>query len=386
MRILLLSQSYPPVLGGLQTAVYHLVSGLSRQGHEVRVVTNRYPRSLPAYEVQNNIAIRRWLFLHPKLQYIWHKRMDLFLASLVYGPITQFQLNSLMRGFRPEVVNLHFPADMIPFVLSLKSLYSFRLIVSLHGDDVERWLVGGSPRKHAEVRQSSLRSFARILCEADWITACSGDLLRKAQQLVPSIKDRSSVIYNGVDLQSFQMIDNQITDRPYIFAYGRLTHKKGFDLLIEAFAKIAQYFLDIDLIIAGSGEEQQHLIKIIQKQKLDHRILFWGQAKPSEVAQLLNGCQLVVIPSRQEPFGIVALEALASGKPVIASRVGGLIEILDKTQAMLVDPSIDSLAQALSHWLSTPPDWNSSESRAWANQFSWQKTIDEYEAVLLGEK
>src|SRR5438132_12990022 len=101
MRVLLLPQSYPPVLGGLQTVAQMLAQHLSHQGHSVRVVTNRYPRSLRNHEMSDGVPVSRWLLLTPTFGHLRRGRPELFLASLYYYPSTLFRLTLLMQTFRP---------------------------------------------------------------------------------------------------------------------------------------------------------------------------------------------------------------------------------------------------------------------------------------------
>src|SRR5690606_37416515 len=99
--------------------------------------------------------------------------------------------------------------------------------------------------------------------------------------------------------------------------------------------------VQIDLLIAGDGEEKESLISKTQKLGLAGNIHFVGRASSDQVVQLLNGCRFVVVPSRQEPFGIVALEAMAARKPLLATAVGGLVELLEPTSACLVQPTVE---------------------------------------------
>jgi glycosyltransferase involved in cell wall biosynthesis len=316
MRILLVPNTYHPILGGVQTATHNLAQNLLKSGHEVQVVTNRYPRSLPAREVIDGVSIRRLLFLSTSIDTLKRGRADLFLASFYVYPSSLYRLRNLMRRFRPDVVNVHFPDHQSRFVLALRRRFKFRLVVSLHGDEIERSVTAGS-------LQSILRA-------ADAVTACSQHLLDQAIRLAPAITTKAHVVHNGIDLNRFVDKNEHFHPRPYALAFGRLTHKKGFDLLLKAFAQSAAEEPDIDLIIAGEGEEQQALIQQARQLGLERRVHFRGQANPEEVVRLLNGCRFVVVPSRREPFGIVALEALAAGKPLLATRTGGLAEFLTR--------------------------------------------------------
>jgi D-inositol-3-phosphate glycosyltransferase len=159
-----------------------------------------------------------------------------------------------------------------------------------------------------------------------------------------------------------------------------LTYKKGFDVLIEAFAK-NQSQADPDLIIAGGGEEYDALRSQVERLGLNGSIHFFGEASKRDVVKLLNGCLNVVVPSRSEPFGIVALEGLAAGKPVLATRVGGLPELLEGADAFLVpagDPS--QLAHAMNRALqrSKREPAFGSRNRQIAARFSTQRMIAGY--------
>src|SRR5262249_12289772 len=103
MRLLLISSTYPPVLGGVQTVVHALARQWVCEGHAVQVVTNRFPRSLPREEVNDQIPISRMLFLAPKLDQLRQGRLDLLLASLYFGPKARYHLVRLMDAFRPDV-------------------------------------------------------------------------------------------------------------------------------------------------------------------------------------------------------------------------------------------------------------------------------------------
>src|SRR5260370_22964692 len=102
--ILIVSSSYAPVVGGVQTVSHNLAKQLISSGHNVRVVTNRYPVALPAKEIIDGVRIDRLLFLSPGFHYLRRRRPDLFGASLFYGPQSLSKLRKVMRDFRPEVV------------------------------------------------------------------------------------------------------------------------------------------------------------------------------------------------------------------------------------------------------------------------------------------
>jgi glycosyltransferase involved in cell wall biosynthesis len=394
MRILLMPNTFAPVLGGLQTATHNLAKHLLQNVHQVQVVTNRYPRSLPAHEMLDGIPIHRLLLLSPDFDSLRRRRPDLFVASWYFYPHSSWQLRNLMRRFRPRVVNVHFPDHQIRFVLGLRQQFEFRLVVSLHGHDVEKL---GNDSVATKPLQSILR-------EADAVTACSQHLLDGAIRVEPSITDKARVIHNGVDPDRFADKSFHFHRRPYVFAFGRLTHKKGFDMLLEAFAQAEGAAEETDLIIAGDGEEWDALCLQAQRLGLTGRVHFRGRATPEEVVRLLNGCLFVVVPSRSEPFGIVALEALAAGKPLLATTTGGLVEFLTefsdgKMQSeqsdnllfgsapvvTLVDPRVDELATGLRRMFELVfNDSREMSDYQIADKYSWAHVTRCYESVLVG--
>lgn len=382
MRILLFPASYAPIVGGLQTVAQTLARSFKEQGHEVSVITNRYPMSLPPKESIDGVTIQRLLLLGPHADQLRRKRPDLFFASLYFYPASYWQLKDIIRRFRPNVVNVHFPDHQIPFVLKLRREFDFRLVVSLHGHDIKRAVNGheianGTDEPGQSAR--ALRNLRAILQDADVVTACSRDLLNEANRVELTISGKSHVIHNGIDQARFQNREPYDHPRPYVLALGRLTHNKGFDLLIEAFAQ-HQSEIKPDLIIAGDGEERDSLRAQVKKLGLSRNVFFFGQATPNEIVRLLNGSLFVVVPSIAESFGIAALEAMAAGKLVLATRVGGLPEFVDEPINKLVDPSVAGLTTGLTECLAQSKQLSERglANRKTAAKFTWTRTVEQY--------
>ncbi len=346
MRILMVPSSYAPVIGGVQAVVRGLAYGLKKEGQTVLVVTQKYPRRLACHEMVDGIEVRRMLFLKPGALFLRKGRLDLLAASFFYYPVAISALSAIFRDFRPEIVNLHFAGAQAPFVLNMRRHFRFKLVVSLHGDDVEKFF---DPLR----ADRNLEDLTRLLNEADRITVCSGYLLRRLSEIAPSAAEKTKVIHNGIDLEQYRDSAGFNHSRPYIFSCGRLVPKKGFDLLLQAFARVSVN-RNVDLILAGDGEQKAALQNMAHELGIKNKVIFYGKAESSELLQLLNGSEFVVVPSRQEPFGLVALEAMAAGKYVAATRVGGLPEFLEGTQNALVEASVEGLAKALSEALADP--------------------------------
>jgi glycosyltransferase involved in cell wall biosynthesis len=373
MRILLFSNSYSPAFGGLQTVARHLAKGFTAQGHEVRVLANRYPFSLPALEQIDGIPVHRDLFLLPYLDDLRRFRPDLFLLYGFFSLLTLLNLTRLMRSFRPDVINIHYPLRQTPFVLWLKRRFPFRLVVSLHGGEV-------LPSARTGSDGEGLRELLR---QADAVTSCSHWLLDQVIQWEPGVKDKGVVIHNGITLERFENIIKYPHPKPYLLAYGRFSFPKGFDLLLDAFAKISKQFPHVDLILAGEGEDREALESQSSALGCSGQVHFLGRATPEEIVELLNGCLFVVIPSRSEAFGIAALEALAAGKPVLATQVGGLTELLNGSSSHLVQPTADGLARGMTEWLALD-QLPQPDRQNLVSEYSWERMAADYERVLQG--
>src|SRR6185312_16292220 len=175
---------YSPVVGGLQTVARALARALDQKGHDVLVVTNKYPRSLPKREQIEGIDVRRVHFLNPRVDDVKRRRLELFLAALYFSRATGFQLERIVRSFRPDVVNVHYPDAQVPFVLPLRRRFEFRLAVSLHGYDLERY--SGAKTSNARERKNLIA----LLRQADVVTTCSNYLLDQARKLEPSLAEK----------------------------------------------------------------------------------------------------------------------------------------------------------------------------------------------------
>lgn len=390
MRILIVTYSYLPVLGGLQAAVHGLATSLAAAGHTIHIVANRHPRRLPAAETMDGLPVHRWVFETPAFTgLIGGRRFKSYVASFYYRSSTRRRIIDYIDRFEPDLVNVHFPAGQTPFILAAHERSPFRLAVSLHGEDVERWFVDQPGRRVSAERQRKneprqLADLRRLLRVADLVTACSASLLEKARLLEPLINSKSHVLHNGVDLARFASAGIIPRQHPYVLAYGRLVEKKGFDLLLEAFAEVAGTYPETDLIIAGSGELRGDLTAMVARLGLTGRAHLVGEADAAGIVSLLNGALFVVIPSRREPFGIAALEAMAAGKAILATRVGGLPEFIGDTGNQLVEPGVEGLAAGLRAFLSQPDALPriGQENRRRALEFSWDRVARRFLELL----
>jgi glycogen(starch) synthase len=225
----------------------------------------------------------------------------------------------------------------------------------------------------------------KILHAADWVTACSESVLAHARRMMPEIVPCSSVIYNGIAGPTFAPGPIPF-DPPRLLCLGRLVAEKGFDLALSAFAIVLARFPGARLVIAGDGSERERLQQQTIRLELANSVEFAGRVAPETAAHLIDQSTLVVIPSRLEGFGLVALEAAWMARPVVATRIGGLPEVVVHEQTGLLVESENSraLAEAIALLLDNPETatrlGRAARSRA-EEVFGWERHVDAYEAL-----
>ena len=199
------------------------------------------------------------------------------------------------------------------------------------------------------------------------------------------------VVPNGVDLSRFDLSIDALqsrgeyglpTDASVLLAVGRLSQEKGFDVLIAAFALLSPQHSQVRLCIVGDGPQAEALKR--QAAPLGDRIRFLGPI--AAAASLFAAADVVVVPSRQEGQGIVPLEAMAAGKPVVASRVGGLMETIVEGETGLLVPAGDAqaLAGAIEALLNAPiqrADLGAAGRRRVEQEYVLQTQIQKIEAI-----
>ncbi len=223
-------------------------------------------------------------------------------------------LRALLR-VRPAVVNVHFVTAETLYFAWLKRLFGYRLILSFHGSD----LLLPNPQTAAVMPS--------LLAAADAVTVVSQDMRRSAERMPGVDMSRVHVVPNGIDLDFWCPSPAPRAAGKTMLAAGRLEPVKGFDLLIAAFAQIAQSCPDARLVIAGDGSQREELERQAADAGLSGRVAFAGFLKREELRAAYREADLFVMPSRSEGFPVALLEAMATGLPFVAAKVGGVGEI-----------------------------------------------------------
>ncbi len=242
-------------------------------------------------------------------------------------------------------------------------------------------LEGGEPgglfTANPRVLRWALRRSTRVV-------ACARSLAASARALAPDIEPRLMFIPNGVDPARFGDGPSYRHPLPYIAAVGRLVPQKGFDVLLEAFARVP---IPVDLLIAGEGPERPRLEILRERLGLRGRVHLLGTMDPATVASLYRGAALVAVPSRWEGLPLVCLEAMATGRAVVASRVDGIPDaVVDGETGLLVQrEDVEELTVALATLLADPPRcarFGQRGREVVCQELTWKKVADRYMQTL----
>jgi glycosyltransferase involved in cell wall biosynthesis len=312
-RILSVAQIVRPASGGIRSHVRTLVTGLDRNRFASEIFAPSNPGLAPELAAYMPTSIA------PRLQPVSD------LAAIL-------KLTAKLRH-RVDVVHAHGLRGALIGVTAAR-LARVPAIFTAHN----------LAPNLSTVQRAILRRLAR---DAERVVAVSEAVAATIVALgVP--RDRITVIPNGIDIGPFQCAYDTVAVRaaydihgptPLIVAIGRLSHEKGFDVLLQAYRQVHAAIPDARLIIAGDGVEAAAL-----KALAPEDVRFAGRIE--NVVPLLQAADIVALPSRLEGQGIVALEAMAAGRPVIASRIGGLMETVVEGETGLLVPAEDATALA----------------------------------------
>jgi glycogen synthase len=361
VRVLLWLDLFWPAIGGLEVFTAKLLLALQERGHECAVITGQHCSDLPAQDHYGGIPIYRFPFLTA----LADRNVDRILAI-------RRQVASLKRAFAPDLIHVNNVTPGVLFHLDTRNTYLAPVVVTLHGD-----------QNQLGVKRDTI--LGKVLTSAAWVTGCSVWVVEYLRRLMPGVTSRSSLIYNGLDVPSLPPTPLPLNP-PRLLCLGRLSAEKGFDLALHALPAILKRFPQVCLVVAGEGPEQSSLKAQAARLGLTAAVDFLGWVAPEDVHTLINTATLLVVPSWREGFGLVALEAAHMARPVVATRVGGLPEVVvDGRTGLLVEQGdAKALADAVITLL-THPEVAVQMGQAARNRaiacFSWDHCVDAYEKL-----
>jgi len=364
-------------IGGVASVVGNVARQLQKNGHQVWFLHPGEAHSLKT-------TVTKWNFpgyeLNLRNTFAPEAPVKSVLGFAFYLFHTLYQLHTLLVRHNIDIVNIHYPIGSGVYFALLRPLCRFKLVISVHGGDL-------FPKGVPERRYS--RGLQILINSADWLVAPSQSTLNATLTRFPGLRATSSAIHNAVDLAEFDEKERDVLPGGrFVLCIALLQPRKAVDVLIKAFQLLGQTHPEMELCLAGDGPLRGQLEDLVSQLGLAPKVKFLGTQDRNSVKRLLRQCTLLVLPSRAEPFGIAILEAFSSVKPVVASAVGGIPEIIeDGHNGVLVEPENP---QALSDAISKV--WTDSElaeqlARAGyetvRKHFRWEVAAKRYEAVFM---
>ncbi|HJV45857.1 MAG TPA: 1,4-alpha-glucan branching protein domain-containing protein, partial [Bacillota bacterium] len=348
LTVLMLSWEYPPkLIGGLARAVNELAEALVWQDYEVHVLTSSVA-GYPAYECVNRVHVHRLSTLVPESRDFMDWAFSLNLAAVDYIRRRTDQ------GMVFDVIHCH-DWIMSQAAIEMKHTYSLPLVATIHATEH-----GRHQGLHQYLHYKIHHQEKRLVEEANEVIVCS-EYMKKEVRSLFSAGQNVHVIPNGITLQqpSTEAVPDYLTaalDKKMVFFIARMVREKGGWDLLHVIPRVISEVPDAHFVYAGKGPELDYLKAEAFSMGITHAVTFTGFITDSLRIKLLSHAACSVIPSLYEPFGIVALEAMASGTPVIVSDTGGLSEIVEHgVDGLTIYPgNVHSLEDQLIYLLQNP--------------------------------
>jgi glycogen synthase len=329
VRVLILSWEYPPIVeGGLARHVRKLSEQLGAAGHDVHVLT-RGGDHAPAEEERHGVVIHR--VREPAFP---RDDLDAFLAWVAQMNADMLAAAAeLLERFEFDLVHSH---DWLVAVAAQRLAARIRVpwVVTVHATEHGRhqgW-VDKHPQSHIHGVEK------RMVHRADRVIACSNYMQGHLADVFTLPRSAVTVIPNGIDPADLHVPGDlgalraryAEPDEKLVLLAGRLVYEKGFQVALDALPKVIRRLGSVRFLVAGTGTHEEELKAQARRLRLSRYGTFAGWLGDDALHGLYRIADLCVIPSLYEPFGLVALEAMASGCPCVAADTGGLREVVPR--------------------------------------------------------
>ncbi len=374
MKILMLTWEYPPrIVGGIARVVNDLSKRLIKDGHDVTVVTYREGNA-PYFEDDKGVKVYRVdnFMINPNNFIDWIMQMNFNMIAKANEIIAK------EGAF--DVIHAH--DWLVAYAAkTLKNSYDIPIVSTIHATES-----GRNSGIHDETQRYINDTEWMLTYESTEVIVNSNYMKRELQSLFGLPFEKINVIPNGININMFNGVEKDydfrrkyaLDNEKIILFMGRLVYEKGVQHLISAMPKILAGYHDAKLVIAGKGGMLDELRAQVNSLGISNKVYFTGYMDSKQVCKMYKCADVSVFPSTYEPFGIVALEAMLSGTPVVVSDIGGLNEIVehgvDGMKSYAGNPN--SLADSILALLYNPQLADSVVKKAKAkvkNEFNWAK-------------
>lgn len=373
-------------VGGVAEVVSNLAQALAKQGHEVHVFT-RMGHGQPEHELINDYYEHRCVSpgCEDFIEYMDH--MCDSMVSCFHHVEGRYGKFDVLHGHDWHVVNA---------LANLKNHKGYDFVWTCHSTELGRngnsyqdnWFSGRV--RHREWLGGYLSKLVTTVSYS-----MKDELMREYQ--IPG--DKIEVNYNGINASEFEgKIDpGRVKERygiwpldPVVLFMGRMCHQKGPDLLLEAVPDVLSFRNDTQFVFAGGGDSMiNHINGRSHWLGVDGKVHTLGYVSEEEKHELFKSCDMVCIPSRNEPFGIITLEAWASSKPVVATDIGGPREIVRNFyNGIKVDQHPSSIAWGIKYLLGDPTGESirrmGDNAKRSVRDFTWSHIAKKYVSLYDG--
>jgi glycogen(starch) synthase len=389
LNVMFLTWEFPPrVIGGISPHVFYLSKSLAKKGVKVHVVTCDFPGA-PARETLDGVEVYRIdSYKNPSPDF----------ATWVYLMNLNMQREAAAIAAKLEdKVDLFHAHDWLVATagIGLKHVFRKPLLVTMHSTEI-----GRRDGVHTSTEKMIAETEAWLTYEAWKVICCSQYMVSHVKWAFGLPDDKLVMVPNGVNMNVYEKALTTdlklfrsrfaLPEEKLVLFVGRLVYEKGAHVLINAIPKILEK-VNAKFVIVGSGYMKDQLLTIVRSMGLEHKVMFTGFVDEETLLKLQCCADVSVVPSLFEPFGIVALEAMAAKSPVVVSDTGGLGEIVehDITGVKVYPNNTESLAWGIAKVLTDDKYRNNLRENAFKRiqeKYDWNKIAQQtqriYEAVL----
>jgi len=394
MRVIQACTRFPPAPGGAESHVFHVAKELQKRNHDVNVYTTDLYMEIPFTHMEeweervSEIPVKRFkaYSLHGDMHYVFVPAMA---NAILKADVDIIHAHSY-GYFQVNAAALNRKLKTTPFVLT----------PHYH----PQWSMWGGARRKRLRRFYDAVFAEKVIQSVDIIIGVSHHEIELMHRAIEFEEKRVRYIPNGIDFTKFEKIPSPEPFRkavgikdPFVLYVGRLASNKGLQVLVEAAPAVLKTNPEIRFVLVGEDEGMRpKLEKRLEKLGIRDKFIFTGHlTSEEEFLSAYAACEVFVLPSEYEAFGIVLLEALACEKPCVASRVGGVPEALGKpgkTGLLVEFGDHDGLADALNDLLADPAKrrrFGKFGRKYVREHFTWPAIVEQIESVykeLLDKK
>lgn len=372
LKIAMLTTTFFPQVGGAEHSVKWLAEELAKRGHEVYLFT--------PYEAEEFIDVNERGF--PKNIALRKRGANSF--SDAFRMLYRFA--KAIKRIKPDVVHAHYAFYAGFLAVITKPIHKAPVVITSRGEDIQLNREIGYGMRNSRTKSIFVR-FALRNCDKHVLISNS---LKKDALESGSKEKKLQTIYNMCVPPRIKITEKDIEDlknkygiprdKKIILSVSRLHPKKGLNYLIEAMENVLRKHPDAFLVIAGDGEEKQRLEKLAKDKDLESKVKFTGIVIGREKLALIKGCDIFCMPSIEEAFGIALFEPMHYSKPIVATDVGGIPEVLGESNIMVEKEDSIGLSRAISKLLDSGIQLNK-ESFNRLERFNPRAIVKEYEKI-----